>query len=101
MPRRSWWRQAVRVLLWMLAGVGTAGLIAVVVWGVWRVPQALYAYVPEPKDRASVEATTRTGLIAGLAGLVLPAIQDDDDGATHHDDETRTTRAVVVVTVAA
>ena len=29
----------------------------------------LYAYVPEPKDRASVEATTRTGLIAGLAGL--------------------------------
>lgn len=32
-------------------------------------PQTLYAYVPEPKDRANVEASTRTGMIAGLAGL--------------------------------
>jgi hypothetical protein len=39
------------------------------VWVVWRIPQLLYAYVPEAKDRAAVEATTRTGLIAGLAGL--------------------------------
>jgi uncharacterized protein YjbI with pentapeptide repeats len=29
----------------------------------------LYDYVPDPKDRAAVEASTRTGLIAGLAGL--------------------------------
>src|SRR4051794_16490557 len=69
MPRRSWRRRAAQVMLWVLAGVGAAGLMALVVWGVWRIPQALYAYVPEPKDRASVEATTRTGLIAGLAGL--------------------------------
>ena len=27
--------------------------------------------MPEPKGRASVEATTRTGLIAGLAGLAV------------------------------
>jgi uncharacterized protein YjbI with pentapeptide repeats len=40
-----------------------------VVWALWRIPQALYAYVPEAKDRASVEASTRTGMIAGLAGL--------------------------------
>jgi hypothetical protein len=44
-------------------------LLALVVWAVWKLPQALYAYVPEPQDRAAVEATTRTGLIAGLAGL--------------------------------
>jgi hypothetical protein len=44
-------------------------LLALIVWAVWRIPQLLYAYVPEAKDRAAVEATTRTGLIAGLAGL--------------------------------
>jgi hypothetical protein len=33
------------------------------------VPAALYDYVPDPKDRAAAEASTRTGLIAGLAGL--------------------------------
>ncbi|MGD9529055.1 pentapeptide repeat-containing protein [Pseudonocardia sp.] len=32
-------------------------------------PQALYGYVPDPANRAGVEATTRTGMIAGLAGL--------------------------------
>jgi hypothetical protein len=53
----------------VLAGVGAAGLLILVLWAVWRVPQALYTYVPEPKDRANVEASTRTGMIAGLAGL--------------------------------
>jgi uncharacterized protein YjbI with pentapeptide repeats len=36
---------------------------------VWLVPPALYKYVPDPKDRAAAEASTRTGVIAGLAGL--------------------------------
>ena len=44
-------------------------LLALIVWVIWRIPQLLYAYVPEAKDRAAVEATTRTGLIAALAGL--------------------------------
>jgi hypothetical protein len=44
-------------------------LLGFVVWAVWRIPQLLYAYVPDAKERAAVEATTRTGLIAGLAGL--------------------------------
>jgi hypothetical protein len=53
------------------AALGLAGLVGLVgiVLLVWRVPPALYAYVPDPKDRAAAEALTRTGLIAGLAGL--------------------------------
>jgi hypothetical protein len=47
---------------------GLAGLVGIVLL-VWRAPPALYAYVPDPKDRAAAEASTRTGLIAGLAGL--------------------------------
>ena len=57
------------MMLWAVGGVGAAGLLVLVGWVVWRVPQALYAYVPEPKDRATAEASTRTGMIAGLAGL--------------------------------
>jgi Pentapeptide repeats (8 copies) len=51
--------------------LGVAGLVGLVgiVLLVWRVPPALYAYVDEEKDRAAAEASTRTGLIAGLAGL--------------------------------
>jgi hypothetical protein len=53
------------------AALGLLGLLGLagVVLLVWRVPPALYAYVPDPKDRAGAEASTRTGLIAGLAGL--------------------------------
>jgi Pentapeptide repeats (8 copies) len=53
------------------AALGLAGLVGLVgiVLLIWRVPPALYAYVPDPKDRAAAEASTRTGLIAGLAGL--------------------------------
>lgn len=58
-----------RVLLWVLVGAGVVGLLVLTVWAVWKVPQALYGYVLDPKDRAAVEATTRTGMIAGLAGL--------------------------------
>lgn len=53
------------------AALGLAGLVGLVgiVLLIWRVPPALYADVPDPKDRAAAEASTRTGLIAGLAGL--------------------------------
>jgi uncharacterized membrane protein YjgN (DUF898 family) len=66
------WRpgaRAVRVALWVLARVGVLVVLAGAVWLVWKVPPALYAYVPDSKDRASAEATTCTGLIAALAGL--------------------------------
>ena len=63
------WRKALWVMLWVFVGVGATALLVLVGWAVWRVPQALYAYVPEPKDRADVEASTRTGMVAGLAGL--------------------------------
>jgi hypothetical protein len=62
-------RKAVRVAAWGLAGLGVVVLLAVVAWLVWKVPPALYAYVSDPKDRADAEASTRTGIIAGLAGL--------------------------------
>jgi hypothetical protein len=62
-------RGLVRAVKWLLVGVAAIVLLGFVVWAVWRIPQLLYAYVPEAKDRAAVEATTRTGLIAGLAGL--------------------------------
>jgi hypothetical protein len=56
---------------WRYVALGLAGLVGLVgiVLLIWRVPPALYAYVPDPKDRAAAEASTRTGLIAGLAGL--------------------------------
>jgi hypothetical protein len=59
-------RRAVRYIALGLAAL--AGIIGIVLL-VWLVPPALYAYVPEPKDRATAEASTRTGIIAGLAGL--------------------------------
>ena len=60
--RWRWWRY---VALGLAGLVGLAGIVLLI----WRAPTALYAYVPEPKDRAVAEASTRTGLIAGLAGL--------------------------------
>jgi hypothetical protein len=62
-------RKAVRVAAWGLAGLGVVVLLALVAWLVWKVPPALYAYVPDPKDRANAEASTRIGIITGLAGL--------------------------------
>lgn len=55
----------------VLIGLAVAGLVVVcaVIWLIWQVPPLLYAYVPEAKERAGAEATTRTGFIAGLAGL--------------------------------
>ena len=38
-------------------------------WLIWKVPPALYDHVPDPEDRASAESATRTGLVAGPAGL--------------------------------
>ncbi|MBN6039986.1 pentapeptide repeat-containing protein [Amycolatopsis sp. 195334CR] len=68
-PWLHWSRLAGRVGLWALAVVGGLAVLAGVGWLVWQVPPALYGYVPDPKDRASAEAVTRTGLIAGLAGM--------------------------------
>jgi hypothetical protein len=60
--RRRWWLWAAAVL------GGLVGLTAVVLL-VWLAPPALYKNIPAGKDRAGAEAATRTGLIAGLAGL--------------------------------
>jgi hypothetical protein len=62
-------RRLVRAAAWVLAILGTLALLVLIVWASWRVPQKLYAYVPDPTARAGVEATTRTGIIAVLAGL--------------------------------
>ena len=61
-----WSRRAVRYGALGLAGL--AGLIVVVLL-VWRVPSALYKTVKNEPARVSAEASTRTGLVAGLAGL--------------------------------
>jgi uncharacterized protein YjbI with pentapeptide repeats len=53
---------------WHYAVLGLLGLAGVVLL-VWWVPPALYDYVDNEKDRAAAEASTRTGIIAGLAGL--------------------------------
>lgn len=65
------WRGAatLRVAWWALAALGVLVLLAGAAWLVLKLPQILYSYVPDPKDRAGAEATTRTGLIAALAGL--------------------------------
>ncbi len=62
-------RRGVRVAAWGLAGLGVLVLVGLVALLVWRVPPALYDYVPDAKDRAAAEASTRTGLVAGFAGL--------------------------------
>jgi hypothetical protein len=56
--------------IWFWSAMGVLGLAAVVLL-IWRVPQALYDYVPDAnaKERAGAEATTRTGMFAGLAGV--------------------------------
>lgn len=43
--------------------------LTTVVLLIWLAPPALYKNITPAKDRASAEATTRTGLLAGLAGL--------------------------------
>ena len=69
-PRRRYRRKrTVRAAKWLLVGIAILALLGLILWAVWRVPQLLYAYVPDAKDRATVEATTRSGLIAALAGL--------------------------------
>jgi uncharacterized protein YjbI with pentapeptide repeats len=52
-------------------GLVLAGLLVLagIAFLVWQVPSALYEYVDNEKDRAAAEASTRTGMIAGLAGL--------------------------------
>ena len=62
MPGRPWWA-------WVLLVPGGLALAVGVVALVWLVPSMFYGYVPEAKDRAAAEATTRTGMLAGLAGL--------------------------------
>ena len=68
MARAGWRWRASAVGYAALGLAGLVGLVGIVLL-IWRVPPALYAYVPDPKDRAAAEASTRTGLIAGLAGL--------------------------------
>lgn len=59
--KRRWWLRTAGVL-------GGLAILLGVVLLVWLAPPALYKDL-SGKDRASAEATTRTGLIAGLAGL--------------------------------
>jgi len=53
------------------AALGLAGLVGLagIVLLVWLVPPALYKQVDNEQARVSAEASTRTGLLAGLAGL--------------------------------
>ncbi|MBO0822443.1 MAG: pentapeptide repeat-containing protein [Actinobacteria bacterium] len=69
MIRRWAGAATLRVAWWALAALGVLVLLAGAMWLVLKLPQTLYSYVPDPKDRAGAEATTRTGLIAALAGL--------------------------------
>jgi uncharacterized protein YjbI with pentapeptide repeats len=64
MAKQMWrvLRYPVLVLVGLLVLAGIAFLV-------WQVPSALYEYVDNEKDRAAAEASTRTGMIAGLAGL--------------------------------
>jgi len=62
------WRVS-RPVAWVLAGLAGLILLALIGWAIWRVPQLFYSYVSDPKDRANAEATTRTGILAGLAGI--------------------------------
>ena len=71
---RPWWRRRfVRLGAVWLVGVSAVVALAagasLVVLLVWRAPQLLYEYVPDLNQRAAAEASTRNGLIAGLAGL--------------------------------
>src|SRR5947209_20071799 len=59
-------RYAVLVLFGFVGLVGVFGLVGLLIW---RVPTLLYEYVPDPNQRTAAEASTRTGFIAGLAGL--------------------------------
>jgi hypothetical protein len=63
---RRWWLRAAAV---MGALVGLTGIVLLV----WLAPPALYRYVDNEKDRASAEAATRTGMIAGLVGIAALA----------------------------
>jgi hypothetical protein len=53
------------IALGLLGLLGLAGVVLLV----WRIPPALYKIVRDEPARVSAEASTRTGLIAGLAGL--------------------------------
>lgn len=48
-------------------------LLVVALLVVWFVPRLMYGYVDLEKDRAAAEASTRTGMIAGMAGLAALA----------------------------
>jgi hypothetical protein len=65
--RQPWW-QTSRYLPLALASVGLIGLVATVLL-IWWVPSALYKTVQNEPARVSAEASTRTGLLAGIAGL--------------------------------
>jgi hypothetical protein len=58
--------RVLRYPVFVLVGLLVLAGIAVLVW---QVPSTLYDYVDNEKDRAAAEASTRTGMIAGLAGL--------------------------------
>ena len=53
-----------------MALIGGLVVLVVLGWAIWKVPPLLYSDPAlAPKDRADAESSTRTGLIAGLAGL--------------------------------
>jgi hypothetical protein len=63
--RRSRGRTVRYGALGLLALLGLTGIVLLI----WRVPPALYSTVRDEPARVGAEASTRTGLIAGLAGL--------------------------------
>jgi hypothetical protein len=59
-----------RVAIWAVGALVGIACLAGVAWVIWKLPPKFYSYVPDAKDRANAEASTRTGMIAGVAGLV-------------------------------
>jgi hypothetical protein len=45
MTKRRCGRQALLVMLWVFVTIGAIGLLVLVGWGVWWIPQTLYTYV--------------------------------------------------------
>ena len=75
-------RKIIRVVAWSCAGLGTAVLLGLMVWLVWKTPSALYPDT-DPQHRANAQATTRTWIIVGATVLATLGISLAVTGRTH------------------
>ena len=60
---------------WVTLGaiVGGLLLLSAIVLLIWVVPPSLFADIPDAKDRATLETSARTGILAALAGVAAIA----------------------------